>query len=105
MLQKLLNTNSLLYGMLAGLLFPLAGYFFLSSFFQILDGAGVTSGQGLSINFRLRTSTVIAICINMVPLRRYSRQRHAESMRGVVLITVILGVIWFFTFRNEFLPA
>lgn len=105
MLAKLLNHNSLFYGILAGLLFPLAGYFFISSFFEILEGLGITNSKGMSVNFRLRTSSVVAICLNLLPMRAHSRQRNTQSMRGIVLVTAALGIIWFFAFKNEFLPS
>lgn len=105
MLQKLLHKNSILNGMLAGLIFPIAGYVLLSSFFKILDETGFTGGMSLSENFRLRTTAVIAICLNLIPLRAFNKGRQMESIRGVVLVTFAMGIAWFFLFKHEFLPA
>lgn len=105
MLQHLLRKNHILNGVLAGLIFPLAGYVLLSSFLEILDETGFTGGMNLSENFRLRTTAVIAICLNLIPLRSFNRGRQMESIRGVVLVTFAMGVSWFFLFKHEFLPV
>ena len=50
---------------------------------------------------RTRTLALIAICANLLTMRLFRRQRAAESVRGVVLATVGLAVIWVVYFYAE----
>lgn len=44
--------------------------------------------------FRERTTGIIAICLNLIPLNAFQKRRAINSMRGVVLATVLYVIAW-----------
>ena len=44
--------------------------------------------------FRERTTGIIAICCNMIPINAFQKRRFTHSMRGVVLATVLYVIVW-----------
>jgi hypothetical protein len=65
--------------------------------FSILNG--VT--QVASLAFKVRTLALISICFNMFLIRQFRKNRAGESIRGVVLTTVGLSVLWIVWFGAE----
>jgi hypothetical protein len=88
------NKNSLLLGLGIGLLLPLAGFLIVYFGYIQLAESGVVSQRGFSPYFRERTSAVIAICLNLIPLNIFLKRRATQSMRGIVLATVLLVILW-----------
>lgn len=95
--------NNLLYGLLLGLLLPAAGFAFFYFGYALLENNGVVSERGFSPFFRERTSAVIAICLNLLPLNKFMKQRATQSMRGIVLATVGLVAAWVIYFGKYIL--
>ena len=90
----MLNRNELWVGLLVGILLPLAGFFILFELFALLEQRGAASGAGLSSNFRERTVAIVAIAANLLPMNVYRRRRWELSMRGVVVATAVLALVW-----------
>ena len=90
----MLNKNSIPVGLAIGIVLPLAVFGLLLLLYQQLETAGVVSGEGFSPMFRERTAGIIAICCNLVPLNAFQRRRATNSMRGVVLATVLYVILW-----------
>jgi predicted tellurium resistance membrane protein TerC len=65
--------------------------------FSILNG--IT--QIASLAFKIRTLALISICFNMLLVRQFRKNRAGESIRGVVLTTVGLSVLWIVWFGAE----
>lgn len=95
--------NNLLYGLLIGLLLPAIGFTIIYFGYAMLESGGVVSERGFSTFFRERTSAVIAICLNLLPLNRFMKARATQSMRGIVLSTVILVAVWVIYFGKYIL--
>ncbi len=99
----MLNKNSLLLGLGLGLLLPTVGFLLIYFGYTQLEEAGLVSERGFSNYFRERTSAVIAICLNLIPLNLFMKRRATQSMRGIVLSTIVLVVIWVIYFGQYIL--
>ncbi len=97
------RNNSIWLGLLIGLALPALGYPVLLFLYEQLEEAGIVSSSGFSGDFRQRTVAILALCLNLLPLRRFQGQRATRSIRGLVLATLLLGVLWFIYFNDSFL--
>jgi hypothetical protein len=94
----MINNNTFFTGLILGILVPSVGYFLLTGIFEGLETVGVMSKEGLPLNFRARTTTLIAICMNLIPFSYFNRKRHIQSMRGIILPTIAFAFLWVFYF-------
>jgi hypothetical protein len=94
----MLNRNEIWVGLLFGLLLPLLGFVLLYQVFGLLEARGAVSGAGFSDNFRERTLAIVAIALNLLPLRLFRRRRWELAMRGVVIATSVLAFVWLFRY-------
>lgn len=92
----------ILKGLVIGLLIPFIGYFLVKGVFSILVSSGlmdeVTSGIS---SRRLRTITLISICLNMIPIQFLNKRSGTNNIRGIVLATLILAFTWLFYFKDS----
>lgn len=86
--------NNIIVGLGLGTLLPLLTFIVLYFGYNQLEAAGVVSEIGFSPMFRERTTSIIAICTNLIPLNIFQKRRATQSMRGIVLSTVVYVVIW-----------
>ncbi len=97
------NRNAIWLGLLLGLAIPFVGYALLLTLFEQLDAAGLLSSKGFSANFRQRTLTIVALCLNVIPFNYFYKRRHLDSMRGIAVVTVLYAVAWVIYYGNELL--
>ena len=97
------NKNTLLSGIVLGILLPIVGFVLLNTLFQLLDKIGSGSGIGLSENFQERTAGILAIAINLLPMNLFKKRRWELAMRGVVIATGLLALIWVVYFGTKIL--
>lgn len=90
----MLNQNKILTGLIVGLILPVIGTVLIFNIFKILALIGGASGEGFSPDFRERTSAVIALALNLIPMNLFRRRRWELAMRGMVIATTILAFIW-----------
>ncbi|MCB0637249.1 MAG: hypothetical protein KDC54_11560 [Lewinella sp.] len=90
-------------GIVAGLVVPFVGYALLLVLFEQLDASGAASSDGFSFNFRERTTALLAIALNLIPLSVFQRQRMGYAIRGVVAMTLLYAIVWFIFFGRELL--
>ena len=90
----MLNQNKIWTGLLIGLVLPALGAVLIFNIFKILAMLGGASGEGFTPNFRERTSIVIALALNIIPMNLFRRRRWDLAMRGVVIITTMLAFAW-----------
>ncbi len=88
--MKIFEKNSLPLGLLIGVCLPLIGFGILQGLFWILSQL-VNSTYG---DWRLRTIALLAICFNLIPFNAFQKKKNDNSMRGVMIPTVILGIAW-----------
>jgi Co/Zn/Cd efflux system component len=97
------NRNSILAGLVIAILLPVAGFALLYFGYNQLEAAGIVSERGFSNMFRERTTSIIAICLNLLPLNQFQKRRATQSMRGVVLATTLFVIIWVIYFGRYIL--
>lgn len=90
----MLQRNDFFPGLLVGILLPLAGFTILYQLLNLLELWGAASSAGFSPNFRERTLAIVAIALNLIPLNVYRNRRWEAAMRGVVVATGVLALIW-----------
>lgn len=86
--------NSIPVGLAIGFLIPFVVFGLLMLLYNQLETMGIVSDEGFSPMFRERTSGIIAICFNLIPMNAFYKRRAVNSMRGVVLSTVVYVIIW-----------
>ncbi len=87
--------NSILFGVIVGLVVPFIGLAILMMINEQL--VAMTSFDGLSEKL-LR---LLAICLNLIPFNIFSKKRLLPSMRGVFLPTMLYIIIWLFLYSEE----
>lgn len=90
----MLNQNKIWTGLVFGLVLPAIGAVLIFNIFKILAMLGGASGDGFMPNFRERTSMVIALALNLIPMNIFRRRRWDLAMRGVVIATTLLAFVW-----------
>ena len=104
-MMPFVRRNSFWLGFGIGILVPGIIYAVLLTLYQILDSMGVLSDIGFSEDFRVRTLALFAVCSNLVLLQRYQKARHSESIRGILMASMLLVGIWFWVFGLKILQA
>jgi hypothetical protein len=90
----MLQRNEVWVGIVVGILLPAVCFTILYQLFGLLEARGAASGTGLPINFRERTLALIAVVTNLLPLQIYRGRRWDDAMRGVVIATSVLALVW-----------
>jgi len=91
---------------MTGIFLPCAGFYLLKWLFQAAEVSGLIDVADYAFNgSRVRTITIIAICMNLIPLQIYQRRREGQSIRGIAVATVLMAGIWFYWFFDSLYPA
>lgn len=90
----MLQRDEIWVGLLYGILLPTAGFLVFYNLFSLLEIKGAASGAGFSENFRERTLAIVSIALNLYILNRFRKLRWERAMRGVVIATALLALIW-----------
>ncbi len=90
----MLNRNAVWPAFLLGLIFPAVIFALLFNVFSLLEKVGAGSTAGLSADFRMRTTAIVAIAANLFLMNLYKKRRWSEAMRGVVMATTVLAMAW-----------
>lgn len=94
--------DSLIAGLLLGVFIPFVGYALVLEIYDQLDAAGIISGFGAG-DFRRRTSALLGLCLNLIPFAIFNRKRFFNSMRGIMIPTIIYAGVWLFHFGSKIL--
>jgi hypothetical protein len=99
-----LKKNSVWVGLTIGILLPLVVYGILRLVYQLLDVVGILSDVGFAEDFRTRTLALIAICSNLILMQTF-RKKHFqyETIRGMLIASMILVAVWFWMFGFKML--
>lgn len=96
------NRNSFIYGLLLGLIIPLIGFFIVKFIFMALTHFGLMQGATESIyERRFRTITLLAICLNLIPVNRFKGRKSEATLRGLSIATFIYVIIWLVYFYSS----
>jgi len=78
-----MNKNSMPFGLILGIIIPIVA-------FGLLYGLEAASGK----DFKEQTIVLLAICFNLIPFNIFNKKKHIQSMRGVILPTIIFAFAW-----------
>jgi hypothetical protein len=96
-----MKNNKFIIGFMYGILLPAAGFLLLFNAFKLLGHLGDSDGIGLSDSFRERTSAILAIALNLLPMKIFQQRRLEAPVRGVVVATAILAITWVVYFGSK----
>lgn len=93
--------NKIWFGIVVGLILPFVGYTVFLSIFDGLEAAEIIGGASdVSPQFRQRTSGILAIALNLIPLNIFQKRRFDTATRGLVLPTIAYAVFWVIYFSD-----
>jgi len=102
--MDLLNKNNIWVGILIATLFPIMVYGVVLTLFEFGTDMGVLDEVADPMGGkRLRTTTLITLCANIILIQLFNKRFTQETLRGILIITFISAVIWFFTFYEDLL--
>lgn len=89
-----LSENRIENGLVRGLLTPLLAFAVLYGL-TILIGMIVDPHSGVTQSPRtIRTFALVAICANVFWIRKYNQRLTQNTLRGVIIATMLLSVVW-----------
>ena len=92
-------------GLLAGLLIPFVGYAILLMILEQLAANEALANQRLNFDFRTRTIGLLALALNLIPMRFFRNRRANQAIRGLVLATMAYGLVWVYFFGQQLLGS
>ena len=96
--------NSIWVGIIAGILLPFVAYAVFLSIFDALEAAEIIDDPGnISAYFRQRTSAILAIAVNLIPLNIFKKRRFDDAIRGIVMPTIGYAIYWVYHFGQYIL--
>lgn len=98
--MEFLEKNSLATGLLLGIVTPVLGFGIVYGIFELMVTAGVMDPAGSGDEKRLRTILIFAVCANIYWVRKYNQPYTLNTLRGVVIATMIYSAVWFIYFYN-----
>jgi hypothetical protein len=96
--------NHVLVGLLVGLAMPIIGYALILTLLETIDSVAASNLE-LAKALKTRTLALISICINILIMQYYKKQRAEESMRGIFIAVGILAIGWIVKFGTEVFGA
>ena len=97
-MMPFVKKDSVWLGIGIGLLVPALIYALLITIYTLLDSMGIFSDVGFAEDFRIRTLALFAICGNLIMMQRFRNAYRHETIRGILIASMILVVIWFIMF-------
>lgn len=97
----MLDRDSLILGILLGLVVPFVGYAVLLMLTEQINSAQWLSPEIRGFSFRTRTLAVFAICLNIIPFRMYQKWWHQTTMRGIIITTFLYIGVWLYMFAGQ----
>ncbi|MFK7809113.1 MAG: hypothetical protein AB8F74_15025 [Saprospiraceae bacterium] len=95
-----LREDKFLVGLITGILVPVLAYGLWTGLFSALTALEIMDPKGFSATWRARTLALLAICSNLIPFNLHMKAKHDNTMRGMILPTVVLVIIWVFMFQD-----
>jgi hypothetical protein len=86
----LFRRNNINIGIGLGILVPVVAFVFIFGLVSLF-----------SLNMKTRTLALVAVCLNMLVVTNFRKNRAGESIRGTVIATVVMALGWFAWFYQE----
>lgn len=95
------RNNKIWLGLAIGTLLPAIGFGVLWGLFYLSDQLELSGAFELSEDFRLRTLSIVAIGLNILPMNRFQKLRAEKVMRGILIATGVLVIVWIAIFKDS----
>jgi len=96
-----MEKDSKLLGFVLGAIVPVLAYILIEQGFEFLSNYGLmASSEGDGISRRMRSIGLFAICTILVPFNWAKRNYYDETMRGMILPTLIYVGFWVYKYIN-----
>ena len=99
--MRLFEKDNFWIGLAVGVAVPFVGYALLLTVFEQLESAGILSPEGFSVNFRQRTLGIVAICLNIISVNLFQRNKATNSVRAVATATIVYVFVWLIIFGKD----
>jgi hypothetical protein len=96
-----INWNSILMGIVLGLVIPFVGYALFLSLNDWFAASPIPLGNSSFDGFSQRLLGILSICLNLLPFRYFRLNRYDEGLRGVVFPTVLYVGVWMMYFGSK----
>ena len=94
-----LELDSVVAGLVIGLITPILGYGIVSYIFDMLTSAGLMDYVSTSGNVkREKTLWLLGICFNLIPFNVFKSKKYDNTMRGIVFPTLCYVGYWIYTY-------
>jgi hypothetical protein len=95
------SKTELLQGLLFGFLVPFVSYAVLLLLNEKISGFLFSGNRSDQLILDNRTVGILAVCFNLIPFHRFDRNRKTKAMRGILLSTFILIILWLYIYGKE----
>ncbi len=102
-MTSFIKQDSVWTGLVIGLIVPIVVYGILFLVYTFLDSVGVFSDVGFADDFRTRTLGLISICANLILMQTFRKSYRNETIRGILIASMILVIAWFLKFGIKIL--
>lgn len=102
-IESMLSRDSILVGVILGIIFPVVGYAILFYLKEALTSIGVIPQLYSELPSTMRTMAVLAICFNLILIQIFNNRRYEKAIRGLVFPTMIFVIIWFILYGRQLL--
>lgn len=99
--RNAIDRDSFLLGLGLALAFPVMMYGILLALYDALEANLLASHIGFAEDFRDRTLSLVAICFNLLLFHLYQRWGRDNTLRGMVLPTLVYVVYWFWQYGRH----
>ncbi len=97
-----MEKNSFLMGFVLGAIVPVAGFYLVENIFDVLTQMGWMDEVSMSTGARrYRTMALLAMCCNLIPFNISKVKKWDNTMRGIIIPTLIYVVAWVYTFYDQ----
>jgi len=97
--MKKAKLDHVLFGLLTAFIVAALGTLLVGGLASMFEESGIMDETTSSISGRRsRTTYLIAICLNIIPINYFKRLRWFEAQRGNVVGTFICSMIWLYMF-------
>ncbi len=97
-----MEKNSILLGIVAGILLPIIGFVVVEFLFQQMTNFGLMDSiNPYTSEKRMRTLLLFALVFNLIPLHFFKNKNWLDSMRGVVFPTLIYVGYWMYKYAGS----
>jgi hypothetical protein len=95
----MVERDSVIFGILLGVIVPVLGFVVVEFIFELLTSMGwMAEVSASTAERRFRTLVLIGICWNLIPFNIAKNRRWDQTMRGIVFPTLIYVAAWVYKF-------